>query len=179
MWLPHFSARAGNLVPCQHPADKVQQHLTIAFSFGGISIPVEAVTPYRHKNKNAVLTQNINLSQAKTRGWVKANKKSLHPWPSKIHKIIMGPSIPIFHSLQQKAGTVYLNMIFPFPPTSWQLLVTQNCKWATYNCLWEKNNEVYTKCIWQSRTVFLKYHLWIKTLWVFLAMFVFTTLLSW
>lgn len=65
------SARAGNhvpLTPCQRPADKVQQHLRITFSFWRIAIPVEAVTPYSHKNKHSVLTQNINLSQAKTWG---------------------------------------------------------------------------------------------------------------
>lgn len=126
MWLPHFSARAGNLVPCQHPADKVQQHLTIAFSFGGISIPVEAVTPYRHKNKNAVLTQNINLSQAKTRGWVKANKKSLHHWPSKIHKIIRGHLSQFFIPYSKRLGQYTLTWFFPsHPPAdrSWSLRI--------------------------------------------------------
>lgn len=74
------SARSSNhvlLTPLQHPADKAKQHLSITFSFWRISIFVEAVTPYSHKNSNVILTQAVRLPQSSKTRRLNRNKQEI------------------------------------------------------------------------------------------------------
>lgn len=145
------------LTPLQHPADEAKQHLSITFSFWRIFTSVEAVTPYGHKNSNVILTQAVHLPQSSKNRRLNRNKQEIPtPWPSKIHTATRGPSIQIFHSLQQKAGTVNLNIWF-FLSFTYRLKTFLGHSWLQLSPLQTSpatNNEVDTQHTWQNRRAF-------------------------